>query len=287
MVESVETWRRAGRIGAAALATGISLAKPGAALIDIAEEVEGTIRKEGGQPSFPVNLSIDDQAAHYTPFPGDARRLKSGEILKIDVGAHLDGYVSDTAATVEVGTTTRGPLLRASREALEAASKVLHGGIETRTISEVIQRAINGLGFKPVSNLTGHNIERYVLHAGKSVPNTTAMPSVRLEAGEIVAIEPFATNGEGMIYNGPFGNILRFRSEPPKEKEGEMAGLYQSFRTLPFCLRWVRDEELRRTVLTKRRYLQVYPVFLEVGKGLVSQAERTFLLTPEGAEVLT
>lgn len=263
------------------------MARSGASLLDIAEAVEATIRKEGGQPSFPANLSIDDQAAHYTPFPGDPRRLKSGEILKIDVGAQVDGYVSDNAATVEIGTSRYTSLVRASREALEAAGRALHGGIETRTVSEVIQGAIHGLGMKPVSNLMGHTIERYLLHAGKQVPNTTSLPSVRLDEGEIVAIEPFATNGEGAIFNGPFGNIVRFRTEPSADTEPALAELYSSFRTLPFCLRWVRDEEMRRILMGKRRYLQVYPVFLEAGKGMVSQAEKTFLLTQDGAEPLT
>jgi methionyl aminopeptidase len=287
MVEDVELWRRAGKIGASALALGQTLVRPGALLFDIAEDIEAEIRKQGALPAFPANISTNDEAAHYTPFPGDTRRVKAGDVIKLDIGAHLDGCVSDTAATVEAGSSHHATLILAAREALEAAEAALHGGVDSNDVSDAIENAIHKRGLKPVSNLTGHNIERYNLHAGKSVPNVVSRPSVTLDEGEIIAIEPFATHGDGMIRDGSFGNIMRFRVEPKKEKEPELAKLFTEFRTLPFCLRWVKDEDVRRLVMKRRGYLQTYPVFVETGKGLVAQAEKTFLLTADGAEMLT
>lgn len=287
MVEHLELWRKAGKVGALALATGVSMARPGQSLIDIAEEVEKVIRTEGALPSFPVNLSIDVQAAHYTPSPEDGRRLRDGEVLKVDVGAQIDGYASDNAATVEVGSSRHAALLGATRDALESGSAVLRGGMDTRAVSQAIERAIHARGLKPIVDLSGHTIERYLLHAGKSIPNSAGQPPARLEVGEVVAVEPFATNGQGHIHDGPFGNIMRFRTEPPADREPELAALFTRFRTLPFCLRWVADPEVRTLVLRRRKFLQTYPVFLETGGGLVSQAEKTFLLLPDGAETLT
>ncbi len=284
----LDRWRRAGRIGAAARELGESLLVPGASRLEVAEAVEAYIRREGALPAFPANLSIDEEAAHFTPPPGDSRRFAKGELVKLDVGAHLDGAISDTATTVEVGGGGRHAALRqASRSALEAASALLRPGVGTRELSEAIERAIRSQGYRPVENLSGHTIEEYLLHAGTSIPNASGFSSRELRSGEVVAIEPFATGGGGAVGNGPFGNILRFREAPDPERAPELSELYGRFRTLPFCLRWIEDEALRARVLRERKRLQTYPVFVEVRGGYVSQAERTFLLTEEGCEVLT
>lgn len=287
MPKDLERWRRAGRIGAGARELGVGLIRPGASRRDVAEEVERYIRTEGAQPSFPVNLSTNDEAAHYTPDPEDERRFAAGDVVKVDVGAHIDGAISDTAATVEVGTSRYASLIAATRNAFVAAEKELRGGVETQVLSRAIEREIHALGFKPVADLTGHTIESYLLHAGKSVPNVSGMSNARLEAGEVVAIEPFATNGVGHIRNGEFGNILRFREPPPPERFPELSELFQRFRTLPFCARWVAEPELRAALQRGRKRLQSYPVFVEEGHGWVSQAERTFLVLEGGCERLT
>ncbi len=286
-MEELEKWRTAGRVGASALQHGASLIQAGRSILEVAEEIEDHIRKAGCRPSFPVNISIDTEAAHFTPPPDYDRRFETGQVVKLDVGAHLDGFISDNAQTVEVGSTRRAPLLAASREALEAAERVLHGGMSTRAVTAAIEGAIQRRGFKSVVNLMGHTVERYSLHAGKSVPNSATIAESFLEVGEVVAVEPFATNGEGAIGNGPYGNILRFRSEPDRMKEPEFHSLFEEFRTVPFCLRWVKDRTLHRLPFRKKGFVQSYPVFIEVAGGLVSQWEATFLLQEDGVERLT
>jgi methionyl aminopeptidase len=106
-----------------------------------------------------------------------------------------------------------------------------------------------------------------------------------LNEGEVVAIEPFATNGVGGIENGTFGNILRFRRDPGPA-DPAVAKLFDRFRTLPFTTRWV-DAADRPALARARRVLQTYPVFLERGGGWVAQAEHTVLVLPDGADVLT
>lgn len=287
MAKDLDKWRRAGRIGAAARDLGVSLIRVGASRRDVAEEVERLIRSQGAQPSFPVNLSRNNEAAHYTPGPDDEVRFATGDVVKCDVGAHIDGCISDTAATVEVGTRTHTTLVQASRQALLSAEPLVRAGLSTNTIAETIEKTIRSLGLKPVVNLTGHTIDHYLLHAGKSIPNAAGYPPATLEAGEVIAIEPFATNGAGSIENGTFGNIMRFRSAPSPEKFPEMAELYGRFRTLPFCARWVEDPDVRELLGRFRKQLQTYPVFMEEGRGWVSQAEHSLLVLEDGAEVLT
>ena len=285
--EELDRWRRAGTISGHARELGLSLVVPGAKRRDVAEAIEAYIRKEGAQPAFPANLSRNLEAAHYTPSPQDEEVFVEGDVVKVDVGAHLDGAISDTADTVEVGDTRRYEnLIRAAREGLQAGIERVRAGVRVDDVSRAIAEAIRARGLKPIEDLTGHSIDRYLLHAGKSIPNVPGVSSATLEEGEIVAIEPFATNGAGRIANGPFGNIARFRRDPGAT-DPVAARLFGRFRTLPFALRWADAPEERTALAKARRLLQTYPVFVERGGGWVSQAEHTVRVGVGGAEILT
>ncbi|MGI0150426.1 MAG: M24 family metallopeptidase, partial [Thermoplasmata archaeon] len=191
-------WRSAGRIAAEARDLGVRRAVPGVGRRELAEAIEGLIRDRGAEPAFPANVSRNVEAAHYTPAPEDEETLRAGDLVKIDVGAHLDGALSDTAITVEVGGgALHENLRRAVEEALAAAIEEVRPGVPVDALSRAIEGAIHRRGLKPVRNLTGHSLERYLLHAGKAIPNVAGLSSDRLEAGEMIAIEPFATNGAG------------------------------------------------------------------------------------------
>jgi methionyl aminopeptidase len=284
--EDLDRWRRAARISAEARNRGAQAVVPGASRRSVAEIVESYMRSQGAQPAFPANLSRNVEAAHYTPSPDDDAVFEEGDLVKVDVGAHIDGAIADTAITVEVGALHRcDNLLKAAHDAVEAGIAEVRAGVAVNDISRAIERAIHSYGLKPIENLTGHSIQRYLLHAGKSIPNASGMSTDHLEEGEVVAIEPFATNGAGRIENGRFGNIVRFRSDPGRAVP-EAQRWFERFRTLPFTLRWVAPEE-RAAFRAVRRQLQSYPVFVEAGGGLVAQAEHTVLVTATGVDVLT
>src|SRR5579875_1624630 len=261
----LDLWRRAARISAEARELGARLVVPGASRRAVAEAIEESIRAQGAAPAFPANLSRNQEAAHFTPSPDDDARFVAGD-------------------PVEVGATHRHDhLIRAVQEAVRAGISRVHAGVAVEEISAAIEEAIHRRGVKPVANLTGHTIERYLLHAGTSIPNVRGGPARTLQEGEIVAIEPFVMNGAGAIENGPFGHIVRFRTAPT----GELAPLFQRFRTLPFTARWVDDPALASALRRHRRELQTYPIFIETGGGYVAQAEHTVRVTSTGAEVLT
>ena len=285
--EDLPRWRAAARIASEARDLGIRLVVPGARRRDVAEAIEGFIRSKGAAPAFPANLSRNDEAAHFTPGPDDAVEFETGDLVKVDVGAHLEGAIADTADTVEVGGSRRYEnLIRAAREGLRAGIAEVRPGGAVDAIGQSVAAAIRARGFKPIVDLTGHSIEAYLLHAGKSIPNVPGHSSATLVEGEVIAIEPFATNGVGAIENGPFGNILRFRSDPGPA-DPVLAGLYARFRTLPFATRWASRPEEAAALRRARRTLQAYPVFVERGRGRVAQAEHTVLVGPSGAEVLS
>jgi methionyl aminopeptidase len=281
----VEAWRRAARIAGQARDLGARLAVPGKSRRELADQIEGFIREQGAEPAFPSNLSRNVEAAHYTPAFDDDAVLETGDLLKVDVGAHIRGAIADTAVTVEVGGGHQHDRLRrAVDDAVAAGVAAVHAGVAVDTISRAIEGAIHRQGLKPVRNLTGHTIRPYLLHAGKAIPNVSGGSTDVLEEGEFVAIEPFATNGAGAIEDGEFGNIVRFRQDPGPESP--VAPLFARFRTLPFTGRWITVEE-RRLLKAARRTLQTYAVFVESGGGLVAQAEHTVLVRRGDAELLT
>jgi|HubBroStandDraft_1064217.scaffolds.fasta_scaffold00796_18 methionyl aminopeptidase len=280
-------WREAARISSRARDLGVRLAVPGALRRDVADAIEAFIREQGAQPAFPVNLSRNNEAAHYTPSPDDPERLETGDLVKVDVGAHIDGAIADTADTVEVGGTRKYEnLVKAAREGVRAGIAHVRPGVEVEEISRAIAEAIRARGFKPIVDLTGHSIERYLLHAGKSIPNVPGHGDATLEEGEIIAIEPFTTNGMGSIGNGPYGNIQRFR-RAPDTNDPVLTSLFERFRTLPFTTRWAKSPAEVEALERARRTLQTYPVFLERGGGWVAQAEHTVLVGPNAGEVLS
>jgi methionyl aminopeptidase len=280
-------WRDAARIASRARELGLRRVVPGASRREVAEAIEAFIREQGAQPAFPVNLSRNSEAAHYTPSPDDRATFETGDLVKVDVGAHIDGAIADTADTIEVGGTRKYEnLVLAAREGVRAGIARVRPGVAVDDVSRAIAESIRSRGLKPIVDLTGHSIERYLLHAGKSIPNVPGHGSGTLEEGEIIAIEPFATNGVGSIQNGPFGNILRFR-RAPDPADATLSAMFERFRTLPFATRWAATPEEQEALRAARRTLQAYPVFLERGGGWVAQAEHTVLVGAEGAEVLS
>jgi len=288
-----ESLLRAGRISREARERAVGLVGDGVLLLDVAEEVEDLMRKKGARPAFPTCISIDDIAAHYSPTHDDALRFRRGNVVKLDLGAQLDGWIADTAVTVEVGTRNWTALARASELALQTAIEAVHGGVSTRALGEGIQRAIEAHGFRPIRNLTGHTIERYLLHAGKSVPNI-AHGHDTLHAGEVVAIEPFASSGAGEVDGRRTGNIYRvLKTKPVKHAQLNdfLQVLSGEFKTLPFAERWAYRLDASAPALlnglVRTGAVMTYPALLDLGGGVVSQTEHTMIVGATGAEVTT
>lgn len=284
---------RAGKASMEARERAAELVDEGVLLREVADEVEDLMARRGLRPAFPTCLSIDHIAAHYSPTHDDALRFRRGNVVKVDLGAQSDGWVADTAMTVEVGTRNWTNLIRASELALETAIEGVVPGVETSLLGAGIQRAIESLGYKPVRNLTGHTVERYVLHAGKSVPNVAHGHDV-LEADEVVAIEPFASSGAGAVDGRRSGNIYRvLRTKPLRDTSlnGFLQRLDAEFHTLPFAERWAyRLDEAAPTLLNRllrAGAVMTYPALLDIEGGIVAQTEHTMIVTAHGALVTT
>lgn len=291
--DALEKLRKAGRVSREAREIAVEATTEGVLLLDVAEAVEDRMRHAGFQPAFPTCISIDDVAAHYTPTHDDPIRFRRGNVVKLDLGAQLDGWIADTAVTVELGSRNWTDLIRASELALQTAIEAVRPGVPTTHLGAGIQRAIESLGYKPVRNLTGHTIERYLLHAGKSVPNVPHGHDA-LQAGEVVAIEPFSTSGSGQVDGRRTGNIYRVlkpKSLHEPDLDDFLSLLRATFKTLPFAERWAYRLDKRAPALLNQlvrlRAVMTYPALLDTAQGIVAQTEHTMIVGDDGAEVTT
>ncbi len=273
---------RAGRIAADAREFARRLVKVDTSLLDVAEKTESRIKELGGEPAFPVNISLNSIAAHYTPFPGDETRFKEGDLVKLDIGVHINGYIGDTAVTVDLGNNSE--LVKAAEDALKEAIKAVCIGVKVREIGMVVHKAIQSHGLSPIVNLSGHEIKQYSLHTGLTIPNLDNGNERQLEKGQVIAIEPFATSGPGKVVDGRSSGI--YRLEHRKQTRSKAAAkilkhIEQNFSRLPFARRWLsgfQALDFSLTTLEREKILYQYPQLVEVSKALVSQAEHTLLI---------
>jgi len=240
-----------------------------------------------------VNIGVNDIAAHYTPSRADDMRFKHGDVVKIDVGAHVEGYPADTTVTIELGTRNHSSLITCAEDALRICIEMAAPGTPVSAIGGAVARTIRSAGFKPIENLTGHSMERWNLHAGVSIPNIETRDKAALSEGMIVAIEPFSSTGAGKVAGRGRGQIFRVVRErrAPEEVDELFKKIRTRFGPFPFAGRWCEElDDNAQPLLTKMIRLGMimsYPVLTDNAGGIVAQAEHSILLTKDSCTVLT
>lgn len=282
---------KAGKIAEQAREYARSLAKPGVLLLDLAESTEEKIRELGGAIAFPVNLSRNDEAAHFTPTLEDASFIGEKDVLKIDLGCHVEGCIADVAFTIDF-SREQADLVEAADAALQAALAKIKAGVSVSEVGKAIAFEIRGRGYEPIFNLCGHSLAPYVLHAGEEIPNIETGSYV-LEEGDAFAVEPFATTGKGRVADADFLQIYSAISEkkvrlPVSRAVAEHVAT--EYELLPFAVRWLAPKfpvsttqfKLALSDLVRQEVLNPYPGLRESTGGLVSQAETTILVEENG-----
>src|SRR5688572_17875871 len=298
--ESLRDWLKAGQVAAEALQHGKALCRPGARLVDVVAAVEDRIRATGLGLAFPCTLSLNQVAAHYTPTHDDKSVLAEGDLVKIDCGAELNGALSDNALTVDVGAGSSGNhrrLIEASEACLKEAISILGPNVDLGTVGAAIELTAKDFGFKTIQNLTGHSLESFNLHAGLTVPNVSMKVNRRPRIGDVLACEPFVTDGvAGRVENSGPGNIYHYqRSRPLRLPTAKklLAAVERRYPKLPFAERWLADaiepQKLGFNLLQlqKEALLKHYPALSEASGGMVAQTEATLVITEDGCQVST
>jgi len=269
----------------------------GSTLAEICEYVESEIIKRGAKCAFPVNTSVNEVAAHYTAEPNDSKTVSDTDLVKIDLGAQINGYIADTAVTVNYDPQYDS-LVQTAEDALQSAMSMIKVGVKSKDVGRKIQNTIMDMGFKPIANLSGHSLDQYTIHAGKTVPNMWSIGSFDFSEDVAYACEPFVTakNGLGFVRNGKIKNIFALSSRKrTKDDEADklLEFIWDNFNMLPFALRWIvkewEEKEARRLldILIKKKIVKAYAILVEASGKTVAQAEHTFIPTQTGVTVTT
>jgi methionyl aminopeptidase len=287
--EIFEKYSDAGVLAAKILRRSAREIRVGGSYLDLVESVEVQVKEEGAALAFPLNLSLNEDAAHDTASPDDARVFTKGDVAKLDLGVQVEGYIADTATTIDLGNNSL--LLEASEHALEAAIKAVRPGATAGELGAAIQKEIECRGYRPISNLTGHGLDRYILHRPPTIPNIWVNGGVVLEEGMVFAIEPFATTGSGHVGEKTRKEIYSQISQKPVRIPVARAILdkVKDRHGLPFARRWLNEKKLDIALssLVRSQVLHVYPVLSDIPGSLVSQHEHTVIVTGEGCIVTT
>ncbi|MCW1301240.1 MAG: type II methionyl aminopeptidase [Candidatus Nanoarchaeia archaeon] len=284
-MEELRYYQKAGAITRSVLNYSTEIIKSGMSILEFCEELEDRIRKLGGIPAFPVNVCINEIAAHDTAAPNDHRRIKPGDLVKVDVGVHVNGYIADAAISIEVEANKHEKLREVCAKALEMAIKKVAPGIRVFEIGRTIERCAKEEGFTPVVNLGGHSIERFNLHAGKSIPNYDNGSLEEVRKGDVIAIEPFLTIGEGRVIETKDSEIFKFVSKKPVRNESAREVLNfieQNYGNLPFAKRWLFKEfgnvDFVLKQLVDNLAIRKYNVLKEDGRKVIVQFEHTIVV---------
>ncbi|MCX6688605.1 MAG: type II methionyl aminopeptidase [Methanoregula sp.] len=285
----LENYRNAGIIAAKVLREGALEIRAGGSYLELVESVESRVIDAGAELAFPLNVSLNEDAAHDTASTGDERVFSNGDVVKLDLGVQIEGYIADTATTVDLGNN---PLLvEASREALEAAIKKVRPGVTAGELGAAIQAEIENRGYHPIANLTGHGLDQYVIHKPPTILNVGIHGGAVLEEGMVFAIEPFASTGSGRVGERARMEIYSQIGMKPVRIPSARAVLesVRSRRGLPFARRWMQNKKLDLAIagLVRSQVLHGYPVLSDIAGSLVSQHEHTLIVTEDGCIVTT
>lgn len=297
----IQDYIKAGKGVIAAKKLAKTIIKPGVPLLEVANRCEEEIIKNGCELSFPINLSLNEIAAHYSPPIGDKTAVPEKGLLKIDIGSHFNGYIADSAFTINLD---EDPILQnyvdAAKEAVAAAIDLFVPGVKLYELGEVIAQKIINRGLRPITNLGGHELKQFTLHAGAFIPNyKEKLHNQVLKPGDAYACEPFATSGVGKVENGAYSYIFRFVKKAKRnlsyEQQGYMNKIKKNFKNLPFSPRWIINrnlipkDKILRTIesFLGRKILDKYPILIERAKEPVAQEEHTIILDIDGKKIVT
>ncbi len=284
--EIIEKYEKAGKICQEAKELARSQLKPGMKVLDLAENIEKLIKDKGGEPAFPVNLSLNDIAAHYTPDIDDTLTFKDGDLIKVDIGVHVDGYIGDTAFSVKLGEKL-DTLITAAEDALENFIKEIRPGKTVDEMSKLVEEVVLSHGVNPVRNLAGHSLEQYTQHGGLSIPNGHIHSKEEIKEGQVLGMEVFTTTGEGLVKeSSPTLIYMLLQPKPVRLNESRkiMQLAIEKFQTLPFARRWLKGIgstvmlQLALKELVGKEVLREYPPLRERSNGLTAQAEETIIV---------
>jgi methionyl aminopeptidase len=293
--KTIEKIRKAGKVAAQVRREGaVKLQKPGTSFLTTMDYCEKRILELGGQIAW-AQMALNDVAAHYCPTEDDTKVSKEGDVIKIDIGVHVDGWIADNAMTVEVGNSTEySDLIKASQNSLKAAIKLVRPGTQLWELGEAQLSEAEALGFRTIKNLSGHTLDRYVVHGGISIPTFNSRDKTELKEGMQIAIEPFITSGPGLVKEKQPATIF-MQSANRGVRSPYAKKILESIKErngLPFTTRWITRKfgmgtaKLGLRELMRSGIIHSYPPLVDVSGKRIAQFEHSMIVSDK-TEVYT
>jgi len=258
--------------------------KPGLNLLDLAKKIEAETEKRNAKPAFPVNISVDDHTAHYTPSFDEKREIKESELVKVDIGVQIDGYMADSALTY---CSEKNNLIEANNEVLEKVLEIIKPGLEVSEIGKLIDEFMKEKGLGVIVNLTGHGIGVNDFHKYPTISNVRNDNNYTLQENEVIAIEPFVCEGGGFVNESGIKEIFRYLQDKPVRSNDArqiLAHIRDNFGSFPFAKRWLIESfsPMKASVALKQLEavgaIESYPLLKEKNGKKVSQSEYTIIV---------
>ena len=293
--EVINSYKKAGQILKEVQKLAEKTAKPGAKLLELAEKIESRIKNLDGKTAFPVNLSANNWAAHYTPKVNDESVIEEKDVMKIDIGVHVNGYIADSAFTMDF-SGEYGKVVEASQRALENAISILKVGTTMKEIGKEIQTTIEGFHLKPIENLSGHGLEQFTAHAAPTFPNVERNDLTEIEEDTAFAIEPFASTGTGTVRDANIVEIFSLKEKKPVRNlnaRNLLEKIEKEFKTIPFSERQIAEgltEFQRKTALRElmiNKCIKGYPLLKDIEGSIVAQFETSFAMDGDELNIMT
>lgn len=283
--EELQSYEKAFLIAEDAVGFAQKLVKENVKVLKLAQDIENRILDLDGKPAWPVNISINEIAAHYTPSIGDSLILKEGDFAKVDIGTQVNGYICDRAFTVKIGPKS-DPMIEASEKALDVCLKLIKPGTKIHEISEVCENTVNELGFNVIRNLAGHRVERYNQHAHPSIPNGKNSIQDEIVSGNVYAMEVFVTNGSGFVVESSPTEIFQYNQDAAVRlwEARKILELAKSeFEKLPFTKRWITGISPLKIDMAFRQLIDAealieFPPLKEESNGIVVVTEKSVIV---------
>jgi len=298
--DEIEAYQEAGLIAKDVVAFARSFIKRNMKLIEIADKIDEKITGLGGEAAFPVNLSLNEVAAHYTPSVTD-ETIADG-LLKIDIGVSVDGYIADVAFSLDLSEDKiYGEMIKLNEKVLEDVIYNLDRDSSANDVGNLIHDDVdeynkkNNTSFSIIQNLSGHSLDQDLIHAGVTIPNYRNSKIIKLK-DMAFAIEPFLTTGVGHVMEGKPSEIYMIEngalSTRDKDTRELLQFLKETYKTRPFCKRWLERKGFKKInfslkTLEQQGILHNFPVLIEKSKKPVSQAEHTIIILKEDVIVTT
>uniref|UniRef100_A0A7S4JM53 Peptidase M24 domain-containing protein n=1 Tax=Odontella aurita TaxID=265563 RepID=A0A7S4JM53_9STRA len=324
-------YQEASKIVNTALEGLVGQCLPGAKIIDLCQFGTAVIdaqasklyqKKVKGQPvekgvAFPVCISVNDVVCNHSPLSSEELEpLKTGDIVKIDLGCHIDGYISVAAHTLVVPEGPDSPpsvddevgnAAVAAYHAMLIAADAIRAGAKNAEVTAAVERVAKAYGVSPVSTVRMHQMKRFVIDGVKEVAlrEPTAddleegeekVPECEFEQGEVYAVDVAMSTGDGKVRPGDLRTTVFKRNVETSYRLKMKASRYvlgevdRKFPTLPFTLRHFEDERSAKMGITEcvaHGLLTPYPSLHERDGAKVAHFKCTVLLLPSGTNKVT